>query len=80
MTYFFQKNPVAINRNLRKIYCAVNQISKSNIHKYGVIKPEDINSAPIKVEDIVEKPSADEAPSDMLYVEDIFLMLQFLNT
>tara|TARA_B100000401_G_scaffold408074_1_gene324660 strand:+ start:161 stop:1021 length:861 start_codon:yes stop_codon:yes gene_type:complete len=56
---------IEIYEEKKSTVLAVNQISKSNIHKYGVIKPEDVNSAPIKVEDIVEKPSADEAPSDI---------------
>ena len=44
---------------------AVNEIDKNNIHKYGVIKPGKQNQGSIKIDDIVEKPAAEEAPSDM---------------
>ena len=44
---------------------AVNKIDKNNIHKYGVIKPGDKIKGSIKIDDIVEKPTADDAPSDM---------------
>ena len=44
---------------------AVNQIDKENIHKYGVIKPDKISGRIMKVDDIIEKPNADEAPSDL---------------
>ena len=44
---------------------AVNKIDKENIHKYGVIKPGEIKEKLIKIEDIVEKPSYEEAPSDI---------------
>ena len=44
---------------------AVNKIDKNNIHKYGVIKPGEQNQGSIKIDDIVEKPTAEDAPSDM---------------
>lgn len=44
---------------------AVNQIDKENIHKYGVIKPDKISESIMKIDDIIEKPNADEAPSDL---------------
>ena len=44
---------------------AVNKIDKNNIHKYGVIKPGEQNLGAIKIEDIVEKPAEEDAPSDM---------------
>ena len=44
---------------------AVNKIDKNNIHKYGVIKPGQQNQGSIKIDDIVEKPTAEDAPSDM---------------
>ena len=44
---------------------AVNKIDKNNIHKYGVIKPGEQNQGSIKIDDIVEKPAAEDAPSDM---------------
>ena len=44
---------------------AVNVIDKNNIHKYGVIKPKERTSEIIKIEDIIEKPNAIDAPSDL---------------
>ena len=44
---------------------AVNEIDLKNIHKYGVIKPGKKNSDAIKIDDIVEKPLAEDAPSSM---------------
>ena len=44
---------------------AVNKIDKDNIHKYGVINPGIQEANSIEVIDIVEKPSPDEAPSDI---------------
>ena len=44
---------------------AVNKIDENYIHKYGVIKPGEQNQGSIKIDDIVEKPAAEDAPSDM---------------
>ena len=44
---------------------AVNKIDKENIHKYGVINPGITEHDAILIEDIIEKPNADEAPSDI---------------
>ena len=44
---------------------AVNVIDRNNIHKYGVIKPKERTSEIIKIEDIVEKPNANDAPSNL---------------
>jgi UTP--glucose-1-phosphate uridylyltransferase len=44
---------------------AVNKIDKENIHKYGVINPGIKEHDAILIEDIIEKPKAKEAPSDI---------------
>ena len=44
---------------------AVNEIDEDNIHKYGVIKPGTIENSSIDILGIVEKPSANEAPSNI---------------
>ncbi|MAR95591.1 MAG: UTP--glucose-1-phosphate uridylyltransferase [Gammaproteobacteria bacterium] len=44
---------------------AVNKVDEENIHKYGVIKPGDFLDNGIIIEDIIEKPSYKEAPSDI---------------
>ena len=64
---------------------AVNKIDKVNIHKYGVIKPGVIKEKLIKIEDIVEKPSYEEAPSDIavcgryIFNSSIFKFLKSTN-
>ena len=64
---------------------AVNKIDKENIHKYGVIKPGEIKEKLIKIEDIVEKPSYEEAPSDIavcgryIFNASIFKFLKSTN-
>jgi UTP--glucose-1-phosphate uridylyltransferase len=64
---------------------AVNKIEKENIHKYGVIKPGKIKESLIKIEDIVEKPSYEEAPSDIavcgryIFNASIFKFLKSTN-
>ena len=47
---------------------AVNKIDKENIHKYGVIDPGDYEldeDNTVIVSDIIEKPDAEDAPSDI---------------
>ena len=44
---------------------AVNKIDKENIHKYGVIKPGKEKNEAILIDDIIEKPSIEDAPSDI---------------
>ena len=44
---------------------SVNKVNKNNIHKYGVVKPGEQNHRAIKIDDIVEKPAAKDAPSDL---------------
>jgi UTP--glucose-1-phosphate uridylyltransferase len=46
----------------------VEQVPKSKIHRYGVIKGKRFKDDIFKVEDLVEKPSASEAPSDMAII------------
>ena len=64
---------------------AVNMVEKENIHKYGVIKPGKIKESFIKIEDIVEKPSYEEAPSDIavcgryIFNASIFKFLKSTN-
>ncbi len=46
----------------------VEQVPKSRISRYGVIKGRRIRNELYKVEDIVEKPSPEEAPSDLAVI------------
>jgi len=64
---------------------AVNKIDKENIHKYGVINPGEKEQDAIVIEDIVEKPNVDEAPSDIavcgryIFTSSIFDHLRATN-
>jgi UTP--glucose-1-phosphate uridylyltransferase len=46
----------------------VEQLPKSKLHRYGVIKGKRLRDDIYKVEDLVEKPVAGEAPSDMAII------------
>ena len=76
---------IDIYKQTRSSVIAVNKIEKVNIHKYGVIKPGEIKEKLIKVEDIVEKPSREEAPSDIavcgryIFNASIFKFLKSTN-
>ena len=76
---------IDIYKQTRSSVIAVNKIEKVNIHKYGVIKPGEIKEKLIKVEDIVEKPSNEEAPSDIavcgryIFNASIFKFLKSTN-
>lgn len=60
----------------------VEQVPKAKLHRYGVIKGKRVRDEVYKVEDLVEKPSADEAPSDLaiigryVFTPDIFRYLE----
>ena len=56
---------IDIHSQTKSSVIAVNEIDLKNIHKYGVIKPGKQNSGAIKIDDIVEKPLAEDAPSSM---------------
>jgi UTP-glucose-1-phosphate uridylyltransferase len=47
---------------------AVTEESKSNISQYGVIKVKDPNPNILEIEGMVEKPKADEAPSNLAII------------
>jgi len=60
----------------------VEQVPKAKLHRYGVIKGRRVKSEVYKVEDLVEKPSPGEAPSDLaiigryVFTPDIFRFLE----
>jgi UTP--glucose-1-phosphate uridylyltransferase len=60
----------------------VEQVPKSKIHRYGVIKGKRVKDDLYSVEDLVEKPSPEEAPSDLaiigryVFQPDIFGFLE----
>ena len=58
-----QLSSIFSNTNASTI--AVNKIDKNNIHKYGVIKPGKEKNEAILIDDIIEKPLVEDAPSDI---------------
>ena len=58
-----QLRTIFMNTNASTI--AVNKIDKNNIHKYGVIKPGKEKNEAILIDDIIEKPLVEDAPSDI---------------
>ncbi len=46
----------------------VEQVPKSKLHRYGVIKGKRVRDDIYKVDDLVEKPSPEEAPSDLAII------------
>jgi len=54
-----------IHTNKNASVIAVNIIDEDNIHNYGVINPGSQKDDAIEIDDIIEKPSADKAPSNM---------------
>lgn len=55
---------VEIHHKLDKSVLALEEVDLSEIHNYGVIKPVRADEYPLKIEAIVEKPKAEEAPSN----------------
>lgn len=47
---------------------AVERVDKKDISKYGVVEPESPDDDLCKVKSLVEKPSADDAPSDLAII------------
>ena len=47
---------------------AVEKVDKENISKYGVVEPYSTDDELCKVKSLVEKPNADEAPSDLAII------------
>ena len=58
---------------------AVEEVPKDKISHYGVIKPVKISETVFKVEDIVEKPTAEAAPSNLGVVGRYILMPEILD-
>jgi UTP--glucose-1-phosphate uridylyltransferase len=65
---------VDVHRKTGKAVLAVEEVPLSEVHKYGVIKPADADVYPLTIEDIIEKPKAEEAPSNWSVVGRYILM------
>lgn len=73
---------VEVFEDMKASVVGVEQVPKAKLHRYGVIKGKRVKDEVYKVEDLVEKPSADEAPSDLaiigryVFEPDIFKFLE----
>ena len=56
---------ISLNKKTDSTVIALNKVDRANIHKYGVIRPGIIKNKIILISDIVEKPLAKNAPSDI---------------
>ncbi len=56
---------ISLNKKTDSTVIALNKVDRANIHKYGVIRPGIIKNKIIPINDIVEKPLAKNAPSDI---------------
>lgn len=59
---------VDVFEEMKSSVVGVEQVPKSKIHRYGVIKGKRVKDDIYKVEDLVEKPSPEEAPSDLAII------------
>ncbi|MDO5653138.1 MAG: UTP--glucose-1-phosphate uridylyltransferase GalU [Brachymonas sp.] len=53
-----------VHRRHGQAVLALEEVPLSQVHQYGVIRPADKNAHPLQIEGIVEKPRAEEAPSN----------------
>jgi UTP--glucose-1-phosphate uridylyltransferase len=73
---------VEVFEDMKASVVGVEQVPKAKLHRYGVIKGKRVKDEVYKVEDLVEKPSANEAPSDLaiigryVFEPDIFKFLE----
>jgi UTP--glucose-1-phosphate uridylyltransferase len=78
------KDMISLYEELGGPVIALMRVPREDIHRYGVIKGEEIREGVYEISDLVEKPSAEEAPSDMAIIgryiltPDIFDMLEGL--
>ena len=59
---------IDIHNNTNSSVIGINEVPKADISKYGVISPSDEEDDHIKIKDIVEKPDASIAPSNLAVV------------
>jgi UTP--glucose-1-phosphate uridylyltransferase len=62
------KQMMKLYHNKKCSVVAVEKVPKKDVSSYGVIKCSAMNGATCKVEDLVEKPSPEKAPSDLAII------------
>jgi UTP--glucose-1-phosphate uridylyltransferase len=73
---------IRTSRKYNASVIALQRVPKSEIHRYGVIKGRQVDDNTYKLSDMVEKPAAEKAPSDLAIIgryiltPDIFRFLE----
>lgn len=62
------KQMIELYKKYRCSIVAVMEVEKENIHKYGVVKAKELEKDVFVVSDMVEKPKAKEAPSNLAVI------------
>ncbi len=71
---------VELYRQFRCTILAVQEVPDSEVHKYGVVAGESLKEDVIRVTDMVEKPSADQAPSNLAVIGRYILTPDIFDT
>lgn len=58
----------ALYRQFRCSIVAIQEVPMEEVHKYGVIKGEEMKDGLYRVDDMVEKPAAEDAPSNLAII------------
>lgn len=73
---------IKISNKHQATVLALQRVPKNEIHRYGVIAGKEVKKNVFKITDMVEKPSAEDAPSDMAIIgryiltPDIFKIIE----
>lgn len=68
------KQMIDIYKNYRYSVLAVQRVQDEDVSKYGIIRGKEIEKGLFKVEDLVEKPEINEAPSNLAIIGRYILM------
>ena len=60
------KKLVEIHEEYQSSVIGLERVDRSLVSRYGVVKPREVSSSVVLIDDIVEKPSAEEAPSNLV--------------
>ncbi|HEW81100.1 MAG TPA: UTP--glucose-1-phosphate uridylyltransferase GalU, partial [Nitrospirae bacterium] len=70
---------IKISNKYQATVLALQRIPKSEIHRYGVIAGKEIDKNIYKISDMVEKPKASDAPSDLAIIGRYILTPDIFN-
>ncbi|MCL4321388.1 MAG: UTP--glucose-1-phosphate uridylyltransferase GalU [Deltaproteobacteria bacterium] len=73
------KQMIDVYKHYRYSILAVQRVRDEDVSKYGIIQGKEIEKGLFKVEDLVEKPEIDEAPSNLAIIGRYILMPQIFD-